>query len=63
MPELQAIRKGAMKVVHQNVIIRPYVKIELYGLVNDLSQKSDIAWQHPEGVMEMIRLFEEDGTD
>jgi hypothetical protein len=55
----QAICKGAWKAVRLDVRENRNAPVELYNLADDISERDDIAGDHPEIVEEMKRLFEE----
>ena len=53
----QAIRKGSLKAIRQNITKNPDAPIELYDLSQDLGETRDIASQHPDIVRDMAALF------
>ncbi len=53
----QAVRKGKWKAVRYNVFQNPNATIELYDLSTDISEKTDVANQHPEIVKEMLLIL------
>lgn len=59
----QAIRKGAIKAIRQNISRNPDAPIELYDLSKDLGETTDIAAQHPDIVRQMATLFEKARVD
>ena len=55
----QAIRKGDWKAIKNGVKGNPDAEIELYNLVEDPSEKMNVAPKHPEIVREMEVLFKQ----
>ncbi|MFH5884949.1 arylsulfatase [Halalkalibaculum sp. DA3122] len=58
----QAVRMGKWKAVRLNVSRDPESPIELYNLERDLSEKHNVAEQHPEVIEEIKQIFEEART-
>lgn len=58
----QAVRMGDWKAVKYNVLRDLDAKIELYDLTNDISEKQDVAEDHPEIVAEMEKILNEART-
>jgi len=55
----QAVRKGNWKAVRLDVRENPDSAIELFDLVNDISEENNVAGQYPEIVEQMDRIMKE----
>ncbi|MDP7018568.1 MAG: arylsulfatase [Pirellulaceae bacterium] len=55
----QSIRVGKWKAIRQNMTSGS-LKVELYDLVNDVSERHDVADQHPQVVERLAKLMEQE---
>ncbi|MEM9143601.1 MAG: sulfatase-like hydrolase/transferase, partial [Bacteroidota bacterium] len=58
----QAVRRGPWKAVKYNVLRDSAASIELYNLLEDLSEENDLATEYPEMVLEMEAILKEART-
>jgi arylsulfatase A-like enzyme len=59
----QAVRMGDFKGVRLNVHKNPTGPLELYNLANDISEKHNIAYQHPDVILEIETILKAARTD
>jgi uncharacterized sulfatase len=59
----QALRRGAWKLVRNQVISEPPGTLELYNLELDPGEETDVAADHPDVVEELLRLMGESRTE